>query len=199
MTTEVLNEQFDDLATYINLAKKTISKFTTKYHSSLRNEMLKNEDAISDVASAIMYADWKWDKDRVGKTGMVKSKYAYRNQCAIWAIQTYITKKYKTKIKKLSIDETISDNESTHAAILEDKSEKDPLETLIEKENTEIVNSNIHAIINSEILSDKQRDQLKMYYFNNMTLNEIGKKFNVTREAVRQNIKKAISLIQAIS
>jgi RNA polymerase sigma factor (sigma-70 family) len=194
-----MEQQFDDLPTYINLAKKTISKFSAKYHSSLRNEMLKNEDAISDVASAIMYADWKWDKDRVGKTGMVKSKYAYRNQCAIWAIQTYISKKYKVKNKKLSIDESMSDNDTTHASILEAKSEKDPLENLIEKENSELVNSHIHEIINSDILTDKQRDQLKMYYFDDMTLNEIGKKFNVTREAVRQNIKKAISLIQAIA
>lgn len=194
-----MDQEFDDLSIYLNLAKKTISKFSSKYHSSLRNEMLKNEDAISDVASAIMYADWKWDKNRVGKTGMVKSKYAYRNQCAIWAIQTYITKKYKTKNKKLSIDESMNDDNLTHASLLECKSEPDPLDYLIDQENNELIHTHIHAIINSNILNDKQREQLKMYYFDNMTLNEIGKKFNVTREAVRQNIKKAISLIQAIA
>lgn len=194
-----MDKQFDDLSVYLNLAKKTISKFSSKYHSSLRNEMLKNEDAISDVASAIMYADWRWDSNRVGKTGLVKSKYAYRNQCAIWAIQTYITKKYKTKHKKFSIDESIDDNKLTHASILESTKEQDPLEFLIEEERNSVINTHIHELLNSDMLNDKQRQQIKMYYFDNMTLNEIGKKFNVTREAVRQNIKKAISLFQEIA
>jgi RNA polymerase sigma factor (sigma-70 family) len=195
-----MDKQFDDLSTYINLAKKTISKFSSKYHSSLRNEMLKNEDAISDVASAIMYADWRWDSNRVGKaSGMVKSKYAYRNQCAIWAIQTYITKKYKTKHKKLSLDAVMGDSDLSHASIIESKTEQDPLEGIIENEKTDLIHSHIQELINSDIINDKQRQQLKMYYFDDMTLNEIGKKFNVTREAVRQNIKKAITLFQEIA
>lgn len=194
-----MEKTFDDLSTYINLAKKTISKFSSKYHSSLRAEMLSNEDAISDVASAIMYADWRWDSNRVGKSGMVKSKYAYRNQCAIWAIQTYITKKYKSKRKQLSLDTEMSDGSLTHASIVESKTEKDPLDQIIENERTDLINLHIHALINSDMISDKQREQLKMYYFDDMTLNEIGKKFNVTREAVRQNIKKAISLFQEIA
>jgi RNA polymerase sigma factor (sigma-70 family) len=194
-----MEKTYDDLSTYLNLAKKTIAKFSAKYHSALRNEMLSNEDAISDVATAIMCADWKWDKNRVGKTGMQKSKYAYRNQCAIWAIQTYMTKKYKTKNKKLSIDDNLYNGDLTHSAIMESVSEKDPLDIIIEKEYSEILKDNIQAIINSNILNDKQREQLKMYYFDNLTLNQIGQKFNVTREAVRQNIKKAISLIQAIA
>ena len=51
-------------------------------------------------------------------------------------------------------------------------------------------------IFDSNILSDKQKDQLKMYYFNDMTLNQIGEKFGVTREAIRQNIKTSIKKLQ---
>ena len=57
--------------------------------------MLSSEEAISDIASAIMCADWKFDPDRFGKTGQKKTLYSYRNQCAIWAIKSYITNKYK--------------------------------------------------------------------------------------------------------
>ena len=75
------NVEFDDLKVYLNLAKKTINKFG----GSLAKEMLRSEDAISDVASAIMQGDWKWDANRTGKTGQKKTRYSYRNQCAIWA------------------------------------------------------------------------------------------------------------------
>jgi hypothetical protein len=51
--------------------------------------MLKNEEAISDVATALMYADWRFDENRKGKTGLQKTLYSYRNQCAIWAIKKY--------------------------------------------------------------------------------------------------------------
>ena len=35
-----------------------------------------------------------------------------------------------------------------------------------------------------------------MYYFDNETLSSIGKKFGVSREAVRQNIKRGLDLIR---
>ena len=38
--------QFEDLNTYILLAKKVISKFAPNFYSSLRNELLSNDDAI---------------------------------------------------------------------------------------------------------------------------------------------------------
>lgn len=190
-----MEKQFDSLSTYIDLAKKTISKFSGKFYSSLRAEMLSNEDAISDVATAIMQADWKWDKDRVGKTGLHKTKYAYRNQCAIWAIQTYITKKYKTK-KSYSLDAIDSGDKDVSSYDFLTGTEKDPLEVLIETEEKESLSSCIEELLNSSLITEKQKQQLKMYFFEDMTLNAIGQQFGVTREAVRQNIKKAITTFQ---
>lgn len=190
-----MEKQFDSLSTYIDLAKKTISKFSSKFYSSLRAEMLSNEDAISDVATAIMQADWKWDKDRVGKTGLHKTKYAYRNQCAIWAIQTYITKKYKTK-KHFSLDSINTGDQDTSSYDFLASCERDPLEILIETEDKQNLSNCINELLDSPMITEKQRDQLKMYFFDDMTLNAIGQKYGVTREAIRQNIKKAITLFQ---
>ena len=81
-----MDKQFDSLDTYIQLAKKTISKFAPKFYNGLAAEMLSNEDAISDIATAIMSADWKFDSNRVGPTGLKKTQYSYRNQCVIWAM-----------------------------------------------------------------------------------------------------------------
>lgn len=193
--------QFDSLATYISLAKKTINKFAPKFYNGLNKEMLSNEEAVSDVATAIMYADWRFDPNRPGKNGDKKTLYSYRNQCAIWAIKTYITQKYKgnnKKIKTHSLDNYIknSQDNSNGYDITENKADLDPLDILIDQEHKHIMSTDIHNLLNSGIISQKQKDQLIMYYFDNMTLSEIGKKYHVSREAVRQNIKRAIQIIQ---
>ena len=91
--------QFDSLSNYMTMAKKTIAKFANKVYNGLSNKMLKDEDAIASVANAIMMADWRWDENYQNDKGTKKTKYSYRNQCAIWAIQTYATKNH-TKSKK---------------------------------------------------------------------------------------------------
>ena len=65
--------EFETLDTYIKLAKKTISKFGPSFYNGLSKEMLQNPDAVSDVATAIMEADWNYDPDRAGKTGKARS------------------------------------------------------------------------------------------------------------------------------
>jgi len=186
--------QYDDLSTYINLAKKTISKFG----KSAAKNMLKNDDIIADVAHAIMVADWKYDNDRVGKiTGKKKTRYSYRNQCAIWSIQTYLTKKSRNK-SMLSIDNYMKDDDHTYESLMIDESEKQPVDSIIYDENIELTNNLIEMIFNSNILNERQKKQLRMYYIDGLTLQEIGENFNITREAVRQTIKTSIKKIQEV-
>lgn len=187
-------KQFDSLDSYISLAKKTISKFAPKFYNGLSKEMLMNEEAISDVATAIMYADWRYDDTRVGKTGMKKTKYSYRNQCAIWAIKTYITNKYKSSTKVQSIFAMKDDEEIS--LDIEDFKQQQPIDILMDNEYKTILQNNLDEMLNNELLSEKQKEQIKMYYYDDMTLSEIGKKFNISREAVRQNIKRGISIIK---
>jgi RNA polymerase sigma factor (sigma-70 family) len=187
-------KQFDSLDSYISLAKKTISKFAPKFYNGLSKEMLMNEEAISDVATAIMYADWRYDETRVGKTGMKKTKYSYRNQCAIWAIKTYITNKYKSSTKVQSIFAMKDDEEIS--LDVEDSKQQQPIDILMDNEYKTILQNNLEEMLNNELLSEKQKEQIKMYYYDDMTLSEIGKQFNISREAVRQNIKRGISIIQ---
>lgn len=190
------NKEYDKLSTYLDLAKKTISKFAPKF---IAKEMLYCNDAVSDVATAIMFADWKFDPNRVGsKTGSKKTLYSYRNQCAIWAIKTYITNKYKTKNStKYSLDFSFDDDDNSSVSNqLCDPSTKDPLSILIENEQKDIISESVYNLLHSSILSDKQKDQIKLYYIDNLTLSAIGKKYGVSREAVRQNIKRAIDSIK---
>ena len=70
-----MQKQYEDLGTYLKLAKKTISKFGSQFYNGLSMEMLQNSDAVSDVATAIMYADWRFDSNRKGKGGLSKTLY----------------------------------------------------------------------------------------------------------------------------
>lgn len=191
-----MEKKYDSLSVYLNLARKTINKFAPSF---LSKEMLSSSDAVSDVATAIMYADWRFDPDRTGKTGQKKTLYSYRNQCAIWAIKTYITNKYKGKNNtghlSLEYDFESEDNAKLSATIADSKA-IDPLDAIIEKEKTESISYLVDSLLDSDILSEKQKDQIKLYYIEGNTLSKIGKKYGVSREAVRQNIKRAIDSIK---
>jgi RNA polymerase sigma factor (sigma-70 family) len=192
-----MNRQYDSLDTYINLAKKTIVKFCPRFYNGLSAEMLKNNDAVSDVATAIMYADWRFDPNRKGKEGGQKTLYSYRNQCAIWAIKTYVTNKYKKQKDDISLDFDDKESKTAMYSNIKDHKALDPLDILIEKESKEDLTNTINMLFDNSSLSDKQKTQIKMYYLENQTLSQIGKKFGVSREAVRQNIKRALEIIRS--
>lgn len=187
--------QFDSLDSYISLAKKTISKFAPKFYNGLSIEMLKNEEAISDVATALMYADWRFDDSRTGKSGQKKTLYSYRNQCAIWAIKTYVTNKYK-KRKDYSMDYD-NDHEKDFGSTIIDSKQHNPLDIVIDNEEKYNLSHAIDCLLNNSLLSVKQKQQIRMYYFEDATLSEIGKRFGVSREAIRQNIKRGLELIKS--
>lgn len=186
--------EFDNLSTYITLAKKTIAKFGGSMYPSSVKDMLKNEDVIADIANAIMYADWRWDAERKGFEGKSKTKYSYRNQCAIWAIKTYMTNRHKKNRFKLS--SSLDKEESTYMSNVACENTEDPYDYIEDIESTNNLKEIFESIFTSNILNDKQKQQMKEYYYNNKTLAQIGKEYGVTREAVRQNIQKGLKKIK---
>jgi len=189
--------QFEDLSTYILLAKKVISKFAPTFYNGLQKELLANDDAISDIATALMTADWKWDRNRTGFNGQSKTRYSYRNQCGLWAIKTYISNKYKKKKTKFSIDNISNDDMQTYANTIEDVRIASPDQIIAKKEEEDNLKSTVASLLNSPVLSEKQRNQIYKYYFEEKTLIQIGKEYGVTREAVRQNIQKGLNKIKS--
>lgn len=192
--------EFEPLSFYINLAQKAIAKFGKNFSANLSKEMLKSEDAIANVANCIMMADWRWDSERKGSTGQQKSKYSYRNQCAIWAIKSYMSRKKhkKNKIKTTDIDTKYEDDSLCLLDIIPNTT-KCPQELIIEQEKFCEIKNYIETILsNKDILSERQSECLRLYYLEDMTFAQIGKKFNITREAVRQNIKKSLEKIRSL-
>lgn len=192
--------KFDDLKTYVLLAKKAISKFGPKFYSGLSSKMLKDEDAISSIANAMMMADWRWDDNRIGLNGAKKTKYSYRNQCALWAIKTYVSKNHKgTKRKKVySLDYITDDNDAGLHSWSADTRVMAPDEIVMENEESNNLSSLIDQLLSLDNLSDRQKDYIRLYYFEEQTFEQIGKKYGITREAVRQGLNKAIALIKGV-
>jgi len=199
------NIKFENMDFYLDLAKKIISKMAPSFFQGLSKEMLKNEDAISFVASSIMMGDWRWKNKESNISDeqnekQYKSLYSYRNQCGIWAIKTYVTKKYKqnnTK-KKINISHSINyaEDDVCLENIIPDKEQRDPIDILIDQETCSNMSNDIRALLNLSDISDKQREYIRLYYYEDMTLEEIGNQYDITREAVRQSIKSALSKIR---
>jgi RNA polymerase sigma factor (sigma-70 family) len=72
----------------------------------------------------------------------------------------------------------------------------DPAKIFAHEEEKHNLARDIKALINAAPLTDKQKKQVMLYYYDNKTLSEIGKIYNVTREAVRQNINKSINILK---
>jgi len=193
--------QFDSLNEYILLAKKSISKFANQFYQGLSSKMLNDEDAVSAVANAIMMADWRWDENYQNDKGTKKTKYSYRNQCALWAIQTYITKDHKKnkkfKKKAYSLDHIVEDdNESSIHNFTQDDRSLSPETILMNEENKTELTQLIDSLLSLDCLTARQKDYIRLYYFESYTFEKIGKKYGITREAVRQGLNKAINMIK---
>lgn len=189
-----MEKQYESLEFYLNLAKKMVTKFSPSF---LKKELLNNDESLSEIAEAIMIADWKWDPDRPGHNGQKKTNYSYRNQCGIWAIKTIITKKYKNKINTISLNTKV--NKSTEKEFLTEfisNKKDDPAKIVEDLEEKENIKKYISYVFDSNILSQKEKIQIYDYYMNDKTLAEIGVEHGVTREAIRQNIKKGINKIK---
>lgn len=197
------NIKFESLSLYITLAKKAISKFANQIYNGLASKMLKDEDAISSIANAIMMADWRWDENYQNDKQTKKTRYSYRNQCALWAIQTYATKdsKKSKKYNVYSLDHRINDSEDGGSiySFTKDIKISDPQEIYINNEEHEKLKKLINEMLNCNLLTTRQREYIKLYYFESYTFDKIGKKYGITREAVRQGLNKAISIIRGLS
>lgn len=193
---------FESLDFYLNLSRKIVAKIGPTFFAGLSKHMLKDEDAISFVANAIMMGDWRWKDENKDSEKPLKSLYSYRNQCAIWAIKTYVTKQYKNNHNKKKIKATHSlnyqEDETSLENIIADNSQQEPLDILIDMEDKNNCCGLIKDLLKCSLISDKQKEYIDLYYFQDMTLEKIGKKHGVTREAVRQSIKTAINKIREL-
>ena len=178
--------QLESMSFYIDMAKKCISIFSGP---SFCKSMIKDEDAISHVAEHIMWGHTRWDADRG------RSLKSYLNQCGIWAIKVWQTKVYnKSNTNKiLSLNHPLDQNDSSCelSDLIQDTSCSTPYQELYDNTSLEV-----NEFIDSDCLTPLQKICLQSRYIEGKKLREIAELLSVTRQAVNQHIKKAITKLR---
>jgi RNA polymerase sigma factor (sigma-70 family) len=193
------NTQFESLSTYLTLSKRVIAKFAPKFYITLAPEMLKSEDAISMIANALMKADAAWSPDYRSSKNTVKTKTSLRNQYAIWAIIKYLKEKNKYH-HNLSLSYKLHDNDEYNdlSGILVDAKSPNPVDELIKNDTNTNYTYIINQLLSTKYLTSCQSKYIKSYYLEEKTLQEVGNKYGVSREAVRQGISKGLDKLRQI-
>lgn len=190
-----METEYKDMVEYIEIAQKAIKAFSDKICPGISYQMSQSEDAISDVAQAIMWGDWKYDPNRKGQiSNLSKTQYSYRNQCAIWGIQTYLKKRLKRKT--VYLNNLVQDQEMDLTNLLVDERQNEPITQLLDQEKEDLKSQTIRDIFDSKLLTQEQKDKVRLYYLEGYSLAKVGKKYGVTREAIRQTLKSCIKKLQ---
>jgi len=187
----VSHTTFLSLSEYQSVARKLIVKLGPKCNVNVV-ELLRNDDAVSNITTSIMMADWNYDNVHTSQNGRKCTRRAYRGNCAKWAIYGYITRRENNKGKhNISLDscvekyEQVFGNYSTNASIQRDV--YDILE-VVERSNT----------TKSSTIKPRTISIIKMYYFENNTLKDIGAYYGVSRQRTKQIIDRGLEQIREI-
>ena len=195
---ETYEDNFETNEEYLTIAKKIIRTFAPRFGAELAEQMLRSDDAISNMATAVMMADWRWNPEYRSKQGTVRTRRSYRNQCCLWAMQSYISRQKYNKQNHMSLDTMLSGSASefTLQEIIPDFAQCSPEDTIVEKEHLRFVNSTVKKILGSKYLTEQQANFIERHHIDGETLVSIGNDFGISREAVRQSIERGITNIR---
>jgi len=191
------NLDFESLPEYLEHARRMIAHYAPKFRGGLAKEMLQSEDAVSNVATAIMMGDWRWDEDHTSEEGRSSSKKGYRHKCVVWAIKSYLSRKINNSenqpiyLSQSVFSETDSGKQQDLCSVLESGVPTSSEEALVNEEREYLC-----SLIDSSDLTAKQQNCVKLHYLEGMTLSEIAREKNISREAVRQSVSRGIEKIK---
>lgn len=163
----------EPLYVYLNLAESTIRKYGGKY----RKFLINSEDAIAYIAMCIMMADLKFVE------GKGSSKKTWRISQALFGISKYLVKIGKTsKGGYSSFDKT------------EYVYNKTPDFEMMEEEQ----NDKTIEILFKSGLQEREAQIVKMRIWDNMTLLEIGKEYNISKQMAGMIYNRAIKKLEKL-
>ena len=156
---------------YLELAQKLISSYGA-------SQLIKDDDAVSYVATALMKADDEFD----GRGNV----YGYRSACARFAIGRWIIKqKRDRKTRAISIESKNSNSRDTIGQCIED--DRYPHEEEI---------GEILDCIRGLELDEKYKTYFMEYFVDGLSYRDIGKKYDISHEWVRVCVNKVLTQIK---
>lgn len=182
---------YRSLAEYIIIARKTIAVYAPGIRSGLAEEMLRNEDAVSNIAHAVMMADWHFD----GRGNI----HGFRKQRIQWAIKSYVGRSSRISQRRtLSLDSFIDgggDSVETFSSRIADKS-PGPHEIVSEDEISKESSIRLRKILDGGTISDQAIEYIKMYYLKGQSMVDIASRRGVSRQSVHDLITRAIDSLR---
>jgi hypothetical protein len=176
------SQTFLTMGEYLTEARRLVMGLASKAID--HTPILNNEDSISYIAHAMMLGDWRWNPNYRSKSGKVRTRTSYRNQCAIWAINQVVGRSVKdaTKLKQISFNRP--DNLSISIPHSNNDGAEQQVEELLE-----------HAI-KRNVIKLHTKKFIKLYYLQNYTFREIANRYSKSHEWIRQVVTQGITNLQ---
>ena len=147
--------------------------------------MLKDDDAIADVAHNLMLAEWRYDPTKGA------SRLTHRINYGKYAVlDIYKKRKRAAKLKHITINQMESDREQEGIILTDESYEREEEYKL----SAEFVNK----ILDNKCINQIQRRYMRERYIYGRTYQEIAIQYRVTRQAVQQSIANALRNLKKV-
>lgn len=184
--------EFLSNAEYLLITEKLVKSISPQYGPRITRYILQSEDAMSNIATQIMFADWKWN----GK-GTVEG---YRKQCAEWAIKGYIHRGVKRAERNtVSLDFKLNDEGMQLSDLINDVDTVNPADEVEAKECQENREVLVDELLSSGVLTPPQETCVRMHYLEEKSFISIAKTIGISREAVRQLVDRGLTKLKELA
>lgn len=185
------NNNFNSLEEYTDDANHIIAKYGDGIYIGLSAELLSNDDAITNIATAMMIADWNYNEKRSIKCSRTTHMIKY----ALWEMYAYVTRKTKTLKTHTTLetdfycDNGITDKKCGYIDLLEDKKQIQDIKKYLDTQD-------MTQKIKKSSLSKTQKKHIIEFYINGLSAEKIATKYNLTRAGVYSSLQKARTILQ---
>ena len=147
--------------------------------------MLKDDDAVADVAHNLMLAEWRYDPTKGA------SRLTHRINYGKYAVlDIYKKRKKESRHKHITVNQGESDREETGIILTDESYERDEEYRL----SAELVNK----ILDNKCINQIQRRYMRERYIYGRTYQEIAIQYRVSRQAVQQSIANALKNLKKV-
>lgn len=170
-------------------------KYASKLASSFRGRGLNYEDLISEANNGLIESIDKYDLSKDVKL------ISYAKWWIIQRMQSAIEKHNKMPYSELPLENEVQANDDETVFIPMKCGRNMFEESFIDKDTINDDDSNMFINEIFKCLSEREKDMIDMYYGRNYdkeyTLEDIGIKYGLTKERVRQIIEKSFTKIRS--
>lgn len=174
------------LEKYDKLAKHFIEQLPVNKRQYVRN----NEELIGQIVGVLARADLSYNASRG------TSLYTYRRNKVFYYVKKHFWLKYNGPKRNDIYKDSLDINKLAYTDKIYNLQTKKYKQAELEREHIEEVNDRVTKLLNSEVLTDKQKTCINYHYIDGMKYREIAKKLGTSFQNVEQCIKRGVKNLQ---